>query len=75
MKRSNFAKNLSVVLKYKGYTQKQLADLLSVNQGTICRWLKGTREPDLNTLLLLCEVLDESPNELLGFTSPAKKSV
>ncbi len=62
-----FNERLLEAMKAKSLTQKKLAELLNVNQTSISRWINGNREPDYNTLLLLCAYLDESPNELLGY--------
>lgn len=52
--------------KEKGWTQMQLAELLSVTNKTISRWETGHYLPDLSMLPLLCELLDISINEFLA---------
>jgi len=52
--------------KEKGLTQQQLADLINVTKVSICCYEKGNRTPNLETLMDLVNVLDTTPNYLLG---------
>lgn len=51
--------------KRKGYTQKQLADILGISDKTISKWECGNGFPEVSFLLPLCEELEISVNELL----------
>lgn len=51
--------------KSKGYTQRQLADILGISDKTVSKWERGNGFPDVSLLLPLCEKLDISVNELL----------
>lgn len=52
--------------KRKGLTQQALADRLGVEQPTVQRWEKGTREPEsLAQVFALAEALDVEPGALL----------
>lgn len=51
--------------KSKGYTQRQLADILGISDKTISKWECGNGFPEASLLLPLCEELDMSVNELL----------
>lgn len=62
-----FKDRLIEAIKSKGLTQTKLGELMNVNQATISRWLNGKREPDYQSLIMLCGFLDESPNSLLGY--------
>jgi len=62
-----FSENLKAELKNCGVSQEKLAKELSTTQATVSRWCSGTNEPDFETLLKLCELLDVSPNVLLGW--------
>ena len=62
-----FKDRLMEAIKSKGLTQSKLGELMNVNQTTISRWLNGKREPDYQSLIMLCGFLDESPNSLLGY--------
>ena len=67
MKQLKFSENLKFAINTNNKTQKQLADYLGTTQQTVSRWLTGINEPDLSTLLKICEYLNETPNSLLGF--------
>ena len=62
-----FRERFAEAMRAKGLTQAMLGRLMNVNQTTISRWLNGKREPDYNLLMLLCAILDETPNFLLGY--------
>lgn len=53
------------VLKAKGMTQAELADLLDVRFGTINRFCNGHREPSLEMLYRIAKVLKVSARELI----------
>ena len=46
-------------------TQKQLAKILGVDQRTVSAWEKGVCEPDLLLLAKICEIFDESFDDIL----------
>lgn len=52
--------------KSKGYTQKQLADILGISDKTISKWECGNGFPEVSLLLPLCGELEISVNELLA---------
>lgn len=62
-----FATNLKKAIKDKGFSQRKLADLLNVTQATISYYCTGTLEPNLQTLIKLCRILETTPNDLLDF--------
>lgn len=51
--------------KQKGYTQRQLAELLGISDKTVSKWERGGGFPDVSLLLPLCRELGVSVNELL----------
>lgn len=67
----NFAKNLKRIRKDKGYrTVSSLANKLYDHgicyaQSTIRSWEAGQRQPNLDTVAVLCGFLDVSADELL----------
>ncbi len=61
-----FAENLKTLRINSGITQKQLAEMLNVDQRTISAWEKQVCEPDFNTLAKLCEIFNEDFNGILG---------
>ena len=50
----------------RGMSQQQLGDLLNVTKVSVCGYETGTRTPTMETFLKLIEVLDLSPDYLLG---------
>lgn len=67
MKLLKFKENLKLSMKTNNVTQVQLAKYLNTTQQTVSRWLNGQNEPDMETLILICIYLGETPNSLLGF--------
>lgn len=60
-------------MRDNGVTQTQLAQQLGTTQQTVSRWLSGRNEPDFDTLLRICLVLHETPNDLLGYSDIPNK--
>ena len=60
-----FAENLKQLRITKGLTQSQLGELVGVNQRTVSAWEKGICEPKYAVLLKLCELLDETVENIL----------
>lgn len=52
--------------KSKNLTQQKLADLVNVTKVSICCYERGTRTPNLETFIDLINVLDTTPDYLLG---------
>lgn len=52
--------------KRKGYTQRQLAELLGISDKTVSKWERGNGFPEVSLLLPLCDELDITVNELLS---------
>ena len=67
MKLHNFGKNLKEALKQNKMSQAKLAKKLGTTQQTVSRWISEENQPDFDTLILICLILDESPNSLFGF--------
>ena len=57
---------IKTLRKEKGLTQQQLADLVNITKVSICCYEKGNRTPNLETFMDLVDVLDTTPNYLLG---------
>jgi len=53
--------------KSKGYTQEELAEKAKVNLRTIQRIEHGENKPSANTLKLICEALDTSPEKIMNY--------
>ncbi|MBR4800442.1 MAG: helix-turn-helix transcriptional regulator [Clostridia bacterium] len=61
-----FAENLKSLRKSKGLSQKELADIVGVDQRTVSAWETKTAEPSLDMLAKLCEIFGETFDGLLG---------
>ena len=62
-----FSKNLAHYRKKKGYSQEQLAVELGVSRQSVSKWETGITQPELANIERLCEVLEITPNELMGY--------
>ena len=65
MDQVKIGKFLSDERKAKGYTQKQLSELLGISDKTISKWECGNGFPEASLLLPLCNELGITVNELL----------
>lgn len=62
---------LAALRKKRGLSQAKLAEAVGVEQPTVQRWETGKREPDLNDLHKLADVLGVSAGSLLDGTAAA----
>ena len=53
-------------------TQKELAEKLSSAQRNVSNWENGVNEPDLETVVKLCEVFHVGLDELFGYSDGAE---
>ena len=65
MNQVKIGKFISNERKAKGYTQKQLSELLAISDKTISKWECGNGFPEASLLLPLCNELEITVNELL----------
>ena len=65
MDQVKIGKFISNERKAKGYTQKQLSELLAISDKTISKWECGNGFPEASLLLPLCNELEITVNELL----------
>lgn len=63
-----FSARLKWLRDKKGYSQKEMADLLGVSQPYYFKFEKGTGQPNLETLKKLPGVLGESLDFMIGVT-------
>jgi transcriptional regulator with XRE-family HTH domain len=61
-------KRIKELRKEKGLTQQNLAELLKITKGSICKYEKGIHEPNIDTLNLLTQIFSCSMDYLLGKT-------
>lgn len=59
-------KFIAEMRKEKGFTQKQLADILNISNKTVSKWETGNGLPEVSLMLPLCDALGISVNELLA---------
>lgn len=65
--KQKFGTFVAALRKEKGYTQKELADMLFISNKAISKWETGVSIPDITLLIPLSEALDVSVTELLKF--------
>ena len=58
--------HISELRKSKGYTQKNLGDILDVSDKTVSKWEKGIVAPDITILSALAKTLGVSIDEILA---------
>lgn len=59
---------LKQIMTEKNLSQQQVANILGVNQTTVSQWLLGHKKPGYDSIRLICEKFDVTPNELFGMT-------
>lgn len=64
----NFAENLRKYRKSAGYSSKELADTLKIKYTTYLNYENADTEPRYETLMKIADILNVSPDELLGYT-------
>ena len=69
MERSTINQRVGVAihqaLKRLGMTQEQLALLIGTTQRSISAYVRGEQQPSLETLVMICQVLDLNLNQVL----------
>lgn len=60
--------NIKRIRKMRGITQSDLAKKLEVTARTIQNYESGNREPNLETLMKICDTLDCAPMEIIDLT-------
>lgn len=69
-----FGEKIREARKAKNITQSQLAKILSARSNSVSNWENNKSKPDVDTIELLCGVLDIEPNYLLGNEPPPTTS-
>jgi len=64
--RENVKRNLGYYLSLRGMSQKELAAHLGVSQSAVTNWVKGKNSPDIETVALICDILQISVTDLFG---------
>ena len=65
--RESFGYRLLMIRKQKDMAQGELAEKIGIPQSQISRYEKGKLQPTITTLEWLCDALDVTATELLGF--------
>ena len=63
-----FKERFIEALKNSGYTQTEIANKIHVSKQCITDYKKGKTVPSVDTLILLCKLLDVSADYLLGLS-------
>lgn len=74
---ANFKNRVDTLLKEKGMTQRELAAKLGVSEVTVSRWMTdgaNGRNPSVQTLQKIAEVLQTTPDYLLGKNADVQNS-
>ena len=58
----SFGTQLRLARKWKGLTQKELADAVGARHNTVSNWEAGRNLPDPDTVRLLCALLEVDSN-------------
>ena len=66
---------ISELLRYRGMTQKQLAEKAKITEAAVCRYVKGERVPRAITVAAIAKALEVSPSELLGEPSSDPENI
>lgn len=73
---SVIGKNIKKYRELKGFTQKQLVEMISerkgdkVSKNVVSNWENGLNKPDADTIEILLDIFDIDANTLLGWNNP-----
>ena len=59
----------------RGLTQKELAEIIGVQDAVISNWETGRNRPNVDVLMKLCSALGTSADDLLGINSINEKNI
>lgn len=69
-----FSKNLRARARELGLSDAEVARRSGLQEARYNHYVTGRREPDLQTLVRICGVLNTTPDVLLGFSAEDEKS-
>ena len=69
-----FSTKLRELRKLKGFTQEELAEILSVSFQTVSKWENDVSMPDVGLLPVIAECFGVSIDELLDYNSAQRKN-
>lgn len=70
----NIGMNIKRLRLAKGWTQEQLADLLTISTAAVSKWEAKNTYPDITMLLPLAQIFGVSVDELLGYDEAKAKT-
>lgn len=73
-KHMKFSTKLRELRKLKGFTQEELAEILSVSFQTVSKWENDVSMPDVGLLPVIAECFGVSIDELLDYNSAQRKN-
>ena len=62
----NFNENLKIAREKRGLSQKEVAEGIGVAKSTYSLYESGNREPNVQTIKKIADILNTSADELLG---------
>lgn len=71
----NIGENIIKLRKEKKLTQEELADLVCVGPKTVSSWEKNRNLPNIETLIILTNILDTDINTILGLNPETAKDI
>ena len=66
-----FNENLKFAREKRGYSQNDMAESIGVAKSTYSLYESGNREPNVQTIKKIADVLNVSADELLGIEEPS----
>lgn len=60
-------RNIKNFRTFRGITQEELAKSVGKSKNVISNWERGDNSPDVDSVELICEKLEISPNQLFGW--------
>lgn len=70
---NGFGERLKQAVRESRYTQKQLSEIIRIDQDTFTNYVKEKSFPDVQILMQLCQLLDKTPNWLLAGEEPIQE--
>lgn len=70
----SFHKKIVELRKEKGLSQEQFAFKVGVSRQTVYKWETGLSQPELMNIEKICDVLEISPNQLMGYEEGQQKN-
>lgn len=68
-----FGERLKKLRLKRGMYQIDLADEFKITRPAVSAWECGVKEPSIENILKLCDILDTTPNYLLGYDNDEDK--